>query len=210
MGLLPLVKDADGRWMPGIGDPSVMGWVTVVVYFVTAWLCYRASRRASGSDPYASVEQKVAWVWLGLALLLGALGINKQLDLQSLVTQIGEDMAHAQGWYKHRRIVQAIFVAGIGLGSLAVGVLGLWWLRDRLTQLWPAILGTALMLGFVVIRAASFHHMDWLLYRATGPIQLNWVLELGALAIIAWAALRPSAADSASSWKEHPTTSPSA
>ena len=45
MGLLPLVKGADGRWVAGIGDPSVMGWVTVAVYFATAFLCFRASRR---------------------------------------------------------------------------------------------------------------------------------------------------------------------
>ena len=48
MGLLPLVKNADGRWVPGIGDPSLMGWLTVVAYFVTAFLCYRASRKANG------------------------------------------------------------------------------------------------------------------------------------------------------------------
>ena len=137
MGLLPLVRDANDRWIPGIGDPSFMGWLTVVAYFATAWLCYRASRRASGhdSDPYAQPEPKVAWVWLGLALLLTALGANKQLDLQSLLTQIGKDMAHAQGWYKSRRVVQAIFVTGIGLGSLVIGGLGLWWLRDKLAAL---------------------------------------------------------------------------
>jgi hypothetical protein len=210
MGLLPLVKGVDGRWVPGIGDPSFMGWATVAAYFATAWLCYRASRRASGFDPYSSVDQKVAWVWMGLALLLGGLGINKQLDLQSLVTQLGEDMAHAQGWYEHRRIVQAVFVAGIGVGSLAAGGLGLWWLRDKLKQLWPAVLGMALMLGFVVVRAASFHHVDWLLYRATGPVKLNWVLELGALAVVAWAAVRPTAAAAASSWKGRATSSPGA
>ena len=27
------------------------------------------------------------------------LGINKQLDLQSLFTEVMRDMAHAQGWY---------------------------------------------------------------------------------------------------------------
>ena len=210
MGLLPLVKGVDGRWAPGIGDPTLMGWLTVVAYFATAWLCFRASRRANGFDPYATTDSKLAFVWMGLALLLCALGFNKQLDLQSLLTQIGEDMAHAQGWYEHRRVVQSIFVAGIAIGSVAAGGLVLFWLRDRLQQLWPAIAGTALMLGFVVIRAASFHDVDWLLYRATGPIQLNWILELGALGIIAWSSVRRTPAATASSWRGRAPSQPSA
>jgi hypothetical protein len=205
MGLLPLVKGLDGRWAPGIGDPSAIGWVTVAAYFVTALLCYRAARHAKGFDPYAAVDTKLALVWFGLVWLLGVLGVNKQLDLQSLLTQIGEDMAHAQGWYKNRRMVQAAFIAAISVGSVAVGGLALFWLRDRLAQLWPAIVGVTLMLSFVVIRAASFHHVDWLLYRSTGPSQLNGVLELGALAIIAWAALRPRAA--ASAWRHNRASS---
>ena len=198
MGLLPLVKGADGRWMPGIGDPSAMGWVTVIAYFVAALVCWRASRRAGGWDPYADTDPKLAWVFMGLAMLLAALGVNKQLDIQSLLTQFGEDLAREGGWYENRRVVQTLFVIGMGTVSVATGAVALWWLRDRLGQLWPAIAGTTLLLGFVVIRAASFHHVDWLLYRSTGPIKLNWVFELGGLAFIGFGALRPGALTSRS------------
>ena len=40
-----------------------------------------------------------------------------------------------------------------------------------------------LLVSFVLIRAASFHHVD-LLLRA-GPVRLNWVLELGGIGLIA-------------------------
>src|SRR4051812_4569456 len=39
-----LVTGADGRWHPGIGDPGVVGWLTVVAYFAAAGLAYRALR----------------------------------------------------------------------------------------------------------------------------------------------------------------------
>lgn len=191
MELFPLVMGADHRWMLGIGDPTFVGWLTVAAYFTTAWLCLRAARRARGlGDPYAMPDPKIGWVWLGLVVLCAALGVNKQLDLQSLVTQIGKDMARSQGWYEGRRIVQTIFVVTIGVAAAVAGGIGLYWLRDRLAQIWPAIVGAVLMTGFVVIRAASFHHVDWLLYRATGAIELNWIFELGALACISWAAVR--------------------
>jgi len=191
MELLSLVSCADHRWTPGIGDPTLIGWLTVAAYFTAAWLCLRAARRARGlGDPHAMPDPKIARVWLGLVVLCAALGVNKQLDLQSLVTQIGKDMAQSQRWYDDRRMVQAIFVVTIGVAAVGAGGIGLYWLRDRLAQIWPAIVGAALITGFVVIRAASFHHVDRLLYRATGPIELNWVFELGALACISWGAVR--------------------
>lgn len=190
MPLFPLMIDVDHRWAPGIGDPTFTGWFTVAIYFGVAALCMRSGLRARGQTGSSSLpDVKLAAVWLGLAALCTVLGINKQLDLQSLLTQIGEDMAHAQGWYEDRRAVQTVFVGGVALGGCVAGAAALYWLRDRLAQLWPAIVGTALLLSFVVIRAASFHHVDALLY-ATGPLELNWVIELGALFFLGWAALR--------------------
>jgi len=191
MELIPLVMGANDRWTLGIGDPTFVGWLTVAAYLATAWLCWVAARRARGlGDPYVVPDAKTGWVWLGLVVLCAALGVNKQLDLQSFVTQVGKDLARSQGWYENRRIVQASFVAAIAAAAASAGAIGLYWLRDRLAQVWPAIVGAVLLTGFVVIRAASFHHVDWLLYRATGAIELNWIFELGGLACISWAAVR--------------------
>jgi hypothetical protein len=44
------------------------------------------------------------------------------------------------------------------------------------------------LVTFVAVRAASFHHIDrWLGY---GVVRLNWVLELGGIALVALSALR--------------------
>ena len=42
------------RWSPGIGDPTVMGWLTVVAYLAAAWLCLRAFmvEKAGPPRPY--------------------------------------------------------------------------------------------------------------------------------------------------------------
>jgi hypothetical protein len=173
--------DAAGRWTPGLGDPSVMGWVTVAVYLLAAWLTWRVARQARADGG--------AWrLWATLAVVLLALGVNKQLDLQSLFTQVGRDLALAQGWYQERRLVQGVFIGALAAGALAVG----WWLRTELRE--PAQrlagLGLCVLLAFVVMRAASFHHMDQLINFSVVGVRMNWVLELSGLVIILVAARR--------------------
>lgn len=187
MEAILLMSGSDGRWQPGIGDPTVVGWTTVVVYFVVAALSFRAWRRAAGQGDGTGSDPRSAGVWLVLVAVCTALGVNKQLDLQSLVTQIGEDLARAQGWYEHRRTVQAWFVLAVAIAGLGAAAFGFYLLRDRLARLWPALLGAGLLVTFVVIRAASFHHVDVLLF---GPAGLNAIFELGSLCLIGWGALR--------------------
>ena len=167
-----------------------MGWVTVFAYVYAGLVCFQAFRalRNSGRSARSQVllgDTRLALCWLGLALLLAALGINKQLDLQSLLTQVAKDMAYAQGWYEERRRVQVAFITGILAVFSIVTAGGIWWLRAHLKRLRLALVGTAFLLTFIVVRAASFHDVDVLLYRATGPFKLNWLFELSGIACIA-------------------------
>jgi len=170
----------DGRWAPGIGDPTVLGWVTVLAYLVAALLCLACARR-DGPGP------RRYWGALGVLLLM--LAVNKQLDLQSLLTQVGRDMALAQGWYGQRQRVQLAFIVALAAATLAT-VLGLA-LRLRRSDpaaRWAAA-GLTLLLAWIVTRAASFEHIDQRLgWRAAG-ITLNGALEIGSIALIALAAL---------------------
>lgn len=180
----PLFAFTDGdRWRPGIGDPTFVGWLTVVAYFATAYLCWRAS----GNTLYG---RKVRWFWNGLAILLIFLGINKQLDLQTELTFLGRDFAKATGWYENRRVVQGIFIVLIALGGMLVTATLFWIYRFELKRLWAALAGLGFLLSFIVIRAASFHHVDEFLHFAPGGFRMNWLLELGSIAAIAWPAWR--------------------
>lgn len=184
MDITPLFAFTDGdRWRPGIGDPTVMGWLTVFAYFTAAFLCWRAATKGMHA-------RKVRWFWTALAGLLIFLGINKQLDLQTAFTFIAKDFAKATGWYENRRIVQGIFVIMIALGGMATSAALFWFYRRELKILWPALAGLAFLGSFVVIRAASFHHVDQFLNAGPGGFRMNWVLELGGIAAIAWPAWR--------------------
>lgn len=169
---------SEARWTPGIGDPSIVGWFTVVAYFLAALLCYRGSR---------GPEERS--IWWSIAVLLIALGINKQLDLQSWFTQVGRDMARAEGWYDVRGFVQIGFIVVMVVG----GVIGAAWLfrlaRHHAICVRTALIGLSLLLTFIAVRAASFHHVDRLIGTTILGFRFNWIFELGGIAIIAASAI---------------------
>src|SRR6516225_2127989 len=92
-------------WSPGIGDPTWIGWITTVAYFVGVAMCIQAFRRARVNRRSSATS----WLMLGIALVL--LGFNKQLDLQILLMEIGRSVAQHYGWYEQRRTIQEVFIA---------------------------------------------------------------------------------------------------
>lgn len=183
---VPLVQTADGGWRPGIGDPTPIGWFTVVAYFVAAYYCLRAWQQAR---TLGRTRRQLAMAWGLLCLGMIALGINKQLDLQSLITVYGRRFAQQGGWYQRRRLMQFAFICTIALLGACLMVSFGWWIRRQLRDIWLAGLGATFLACFVVIRAASFHHMDILLGQVHFGVRMNCILELSGITCIAISAL---------------------
>ncbi len=169
------------RWRPGIGDPTFMGWLTVVAYAVTAltaWLAARRAKRAPGTVGGSHLT------WFLLTWMMAVLCLNKQLDLQSLFTDIGRMISYHQGWYQERREYQKWFVLAL-LGGSALTSL---FLLVRFHQFWRRhfLLSTGLvfLLSFIIVRAISFHHVHVLLKSTFAGVRLNGFLELAGIALI--------------------------
>lgn len=163
------------RWSPTIGDPSVMGWGTVFAYGGAAILCGFASARA---------QPPVRVFWIGLTLILTALMINKQLDLQTALTAVGRCVSQMQGWYEDRRAFQMRFILGLLSAFVVIGVLLFWMMRRHLSTIWLALLGLVCLLCFVAIRAVGFHHFDALINFKFQNVRMNRVLELTGILMI--------------------------
>lgn len=176
-------------WTPQISDPSVLGWLTVASYFFASLLCLRAA----GHDASA----KNLWRALGLALI--ALGINKQLDLQTLLTQVGREYARSGRWYEHRRAVQQIFISVIAFTSILGSMVVIVMFKNRSRGFRMASIGLVLLAAFVCIRAASFHHVDRFLNLFFLGARFNWLIELGGIAVIVFAAVQTCRAGPGSS-----------
>jgi hypothetical protein len=123
-------------------------------------------------------------VWIGLASALAILGVNKQLDMQTLFTQVGRELAKSQGWYEQRRVVQRCFIGAVLIGGIAsVGLLASCF-RSFVRRNSLAFFGVLFLVCFIVIRAASFHHVDELLGSRLLRVSVNNVLELSGIGCV--------------------------
>jgi hypothetical protein len=162
-------------------DTGTAAWVIVAAYVVALLLAVRAARGGGTAR-----ERKFWWI---AALVLLALGFNKQLDLQTDLTAIGRGMARQEGWYGDRRMVQLLMMA---IGGCIARAVGAWLLRLTKCAHASVRLGLAglLALGvFVTLRAASFHHVDVALGTRVGGTKLHILLELGGIVVVAAGAL---------------------
>lgn len=164
-------------WRPQIGDPSLMGWLTVGVYAVAALLCVAVAWQTT-------TNRQAHRAWVGLAGGVGFLGIVKATNFFTFFTQLGRTLSYSQQWYEYRQLFQMGMI-----GTAVVLILGLMLLtlrafRKATSFLRMAIVGALILVAFVVLRAASLHAFDALIQSQIVGIRINWILELGCLLLI--------------------------
>lgn len=162
---------------------GTLPWLAVAGYLVAAALCLRQMPAA------ATRRERLFWLFAGLAML--ALGLNKQLDLQTALTAWGRQLARDGGWFAQRRAVQRQFIV-VGMATMAIAAIGLAWMVRGLRAPVFIVLGGLYLLGaFVLVRAASFHHIDVAMRAPVFGLKLHTVLELAGIAVVIIGAGRP-------------------
>jgi hypothetical protein len=172
---------ASFNWTPGIGDPTFVGWLTVVLYFATSISCWKLRYKIEPDGRRRSNEDLA---WRFIAILFLALGINKQLDLQTAFTEAGRVVAHLQGWYEQRRPIQLDFIGLVAATCVTVAITLLIWMRRAPIPTWLALMGTILVFGYVLIRAASFHHIDRFIGESILGLRWNQVIEISGISLV--------------------------
>lgn len=174
------------NWSPGIGDPTLMGWLTVILYFLAAISCWSTARRlrTAAVDAEDTEHTKELRVWRSITAAFLALGFNKQLDLQTALTEAGRVLANLGGWYDQRRFAQVAFLAAVVLACLIAAIVLVRWVQNSSRATWLALAGSIMILGFVLIRAASFHHFDHFIGEKFLGFRWNWILEMGGISVV--------------------------
>jgi hypothetical protein len=172
---------ANFNWSPGIGDPTIGGWITVILYLVAVLGCWKTAHELAMLETRVSQEHRT---WRALSALFLGLGINKQLDLQSALTEAGRVLAHSEGWYDQRQVVQLVFIGVVATICVVAALVLLIWSRNAPAPTWLALIGTIFILGFVLVRAASFHNMDRFLGDRILGFRWNWILEMGGISLV--------------------------
>jgi hypothetical protein len=182
---------ADIVWRPFIGARWI--WVISAAHLLASWLCFQAARqpRFMLNGKRDSIAPKI---WFALSLFMFALFLNKFLDLQSLATLYMRSNAKTSGWYANRRVLQYGFVIGSAvMGFLCLAVTFVF-LRGRWRQCGLACFAAVCLLTLIVIRSASYHPIDVLIYH--NPVvgnRVNAGLELAGSLLVclgAWQAAR--------------------
>jgi hypothetical protein len=152
-----------------------------VLYLVASVSCWISARKLGLADACRLRERHT---WQSISVLFFLLGINKQLDLQTAFTEAGRYLAQYQGWYEQRQLVQLAFVALISVTCLISLITLVIWVRDAPPSTWLALTGTTLVLGYVLIRAALFYHVDRLIGQKILGFRWNWILEMGGIGLV--------------------------
>jgi hypothetical protein len=160
-------------WQPRIGDPTIMGWITVGDYLLVSILCFLVARRA---------EQGRIWAGLGVVTLL--LGGIKATNFLTFFTQFGRAVSRTQQWYDNRQLFQIVLMLTAVLLLLGLILLTLIAFRNATTLLQLAISSLILLVGFVLLRAASLHGFDAFIQAQIAGVRFNWIVELGLLLLL--------------------------
>jgi len=172
------------------GELTPIGWTVAVVYVVGALFCARAGI-VSHQEADRHPDNQAPWSILAIVLLF--LGINKKLDLQSLLIHAGHASARADGWDQYRWLAQAVFVVLFTLAVFAaLAACVKKWRRFANDQ--PLILtGVLLLVLFVVVRASTISHVSERFHIRFYDEYWGWILELLATACFAWSAAHAKA-----------------
>lgn len=125
-----------------------------MLYLAAAWACWRIARGECYRPPAA---ERLAWSAMAIGLV--ALGVIKQLDLWSALTELGRILAIDGGWYDSRHRVQRVFILAVGSAAALIGAFFLFVMRRALVDL-LSLAGAWALPGFIVIRGSSIHHVD--------------------------------------------------
>ncbi len=207
-------------WRPVFNDNDFSGWLVTAAYLVAIISCLVASQKArmrqvdlktpvqgmktdlpevtgsrlrgDGALHAPTRSPEFSWIWRRLALLIILLGINQQLDLQTLLIQSGRVLAEAEGWFAYRRLVQRAFFGLFAGGFLLFVSLAAWRCRAFLIRHRLVTLGLAILIGFIFMRAADFNHVWLKTLQAAYEDSWKDYLELLGLGLIAEGARRAS------------------
>jgi hypothetical protein len=160
-----------GSWSPGIGDPSWMGWFTVYSYYLTAGVYLLKLIRERRHKP--------EWIFLGIICFgMILLGVIKQFNLLSAVTEIGRIIAQSGTWMEQRRFVQIWAMAGVICVFIITVIIICALPMEVVAHNRMTILGFAYLVLFIILRGISLHQFGNILgYEILGA-RINWLAEL--------------------------------
>jgi hypothetical protein len=171
-------------WRLQFNDNTPGGWLATLLYAVAVYLCWNAfSHRKNAGPAHAGLSRQF---WFLFSSALTALGINKQLDLQILLFDIGRAIFIRAGTYESRRPFE--FVVGmitVGVGAIIAAYLWIIGRQARSAERLVIVAALAL-LAFAVFRFAAFNRLPIPFMGSHRPSLLAEIAVLTFLSFALW------------------------
>jgi hypothetical protein len=162
------------RWKLCFGDPTFIGWLLTGIYLLIGMFALRRS--------YKLAECSGEWFAMGALMLF--FSFNKQLDLQTLISDVGRWIATSLGLMEQRHLFKIFFM----LAMVLCIVLTIWYLRKTVLvffrQFKLTVVGLAGFIIFIILRASSFHLFSDGFNLFLTNVYFFSILELNSLLII--------------------------
>ncbi|MBN2041625.1 MAG: hypothetical protein JW864_16435 [Spirochaetes bacterium] len=187
--ILQIVKHAvlEGTWIKFHGDNTFEGWFITAVYFIIFILYVQYLLRVRKNPE--NIEKNYMRFILITAILTFILGINKQLDLQMLLTDIGRTHSKIFGWYNIRRPAQVRFISIFASLATGVVILSAYNLRKLWRKIFLQTTGLFILFGFIIIKGSSHHKLDHFFSKKILGMSMFGVFEIIGLALIGISAI---------------------
>ena len=159
------------------GAPTVLSLIASSIYGLVVVACLFAAQAARRERQLPGHWR----TWALIAVLFVVLSVLRFYSVEELVRDSLRATFRAEGAYRDRRTYQAPLVAFIFviIGVFAFALLYRWSRivrgRRNVARI-VAVVASCGMLFLMLLRLASLHIIDGLLY---GALKLNWVLDLG-------------------------------
>lgn len=156
----------DGHWLGHYGDFTSVGWGITCLYLLCAIVLLVVMKKV------LIAERKERLVWCGIFVIVCLLTMNKQLDLQMLVTDIARTITKEYGVYDNRKPFQLMAIVIFGISFLSIGGFFLYLLRKSHGSILLGLIGIIVLFMFLMLRLLSHHYLEsffmkrqWLLTR---------------------------------------------
>lgn len=106
-----------------------------------------------------------------------------------MIFTVGRCLAHAQGWYESRRLVQVVFVVILFTVAATLVLASVVHFRRIMIGNILLVIGLTVALGFTALKGTSFHGLEHYYAGTYGPFRGADLIELSGIAIATLAAL---------------------
>lgn len=121
---------------------------------------------------------------LGITMVFILMGLNRLFHLETWLGNVCREISKVQGWYEQRHTVQILFIAGILVSGLGMLVLMEIFIPHLSRYNWPVLCSLIVLVGLVVIDAASFHNLDLFFNALIVGKRIRSIMEFAGIAFM--------------------------